>query len=188
MTKENIIKLVEKAKEGNQSAYRDLLNLYWGDIYRFQLSKCKNDYEAEDITIKTFSRAFDKLALYNSKYAFKNWLLSISSNLFIDYLRSQSKKIVAIDIEKENIVIIADKAPSPEDKLIQEQNLADLLHYIKQLKPHYREVIHLRYFQEYSYKEISEELGESLNNTKVRLLRARNLLSKLIKKRDSTDI
>jgi RNA polymerase sigma-70 factor (ECF subfamily) len=180
MKKEEIQKTIEAAKNGSQLAYKHLLNLYWGDVYRFLLAKCHNDYEAEDITIKTFSKAFDKLALYNKKYAFKNWLLTISNNLFIDFVRSQNKNIDAVDIDKEKVIKVIDLAPSPEDKLIQEQHLAELLQYIKQLKPHYREVINLRYFQEYSYKEIAEELGESLNNVKVKLLRARKLLSELI--------
>ncbi len=183
MSKEKIQDIIAKAKNGNQSAYRYLLNHYWGDIYRFLNSKCQNDYEAEELTIKTFSKAFDKIEQYKPKYAFKNWLLAISNNLFIDYLRSQKKYIKPVDIEKDKIMKIADLTPSPEDKLIQEQHLAELLQYIKLLKPHYREVINLRYFQEYSYKEIAEELGESLNNIKVKLLRARKLLSELIKKK-----
>ncbi len=183
MSKENIQNTIDKAKSGNQSAYKELLNLYWGDIYRFLNSKCQNEYETEDLTIKTFSKAFDKIEQYNPKYAFKNWLLSISNNLFIDYLRSKKRHIDAVYIEKEGILKIVDLTPSPEDKLIQEQHLAELLQYIKQLKPHYREVINLRYFQEYSYKEIAEEMGEPLNNIKVKLLRARKLLSELIQKK-----
>ena len=160
-----------------------MLNLYWSDIYRFLNSKCQNDYEAEDLTIKTFSKAFDKIEQYKPEYAFKNWLLTIANNLFIDFLRSKNRHIDATDIEKESMLKIIDLAPSPEDKLIQEQHLAELLQYIKQLKPHYRAVINLRYFQEYSYKEIADELGESLNNVKVKLLRARKLLSELIQKK-----
>lgn len=180
MQKKELHKIIEKAKTGNQTAYKDLLNLYWADVFRFLSAKCSNDYEAEDITIKTFSRAFDKLSLYDSKYSFRNWLLTISSNLHVDYLRSQNKNIEAIDIEKEGVVRIADIEPTAEDKLIQEQHLDALLKYIKQLKPHYREVINLRYFQEYSYKEIAEELEESLSSVKVKLLRARKLLYELI--------
>jgi len=180
MSKKSIQNSIDKAKEGNQTAYKDLLNLYWGDVYRFILAKCQNDYEAEDLTIKTFSKAFDKIVQYDSKYAFKNWLLSISNNLFIDYLRSQKNHIKAVDIENEKILKIVDETPSSEDKLIQEQHLAELLLYIKKLKPHYREVINLRYFQEYTYKEIAEELDEPLNNIKVKLLRARKLLSEMI--------
>jgi len=182
MQKKELHKIIEKAKIGNQTAYTDLLNLYWSDVFRFLSAKCSNDYEAEDITIKTFSRAFDKLALYNSKYPFKNWLLTISSNLHVDYLRTQNKSIEAVDIEKDKIVKIADIAPTAEDKLIKEQHLDALLKYIKRLKPHYREVINLRYFQEFSYKEIAEELGESLSSVKVKLLRARKLLYELISK------
>jgi len=183
MTKEEIQIIIEKAKSDSQSAYTSLLNLYWGDLYRFLNSKCKNDYEAEDLTIKTFSKAFDKLDQYNPKYAFKNWLLTIASNLHIDYIRSQKNNLKEVDIEKDHIIVIADITPTAEDKLIQEQHLASLLKMIKQLKPNYREVINLRYFQEYSYKEIAEELNESLSSVKVKLLRARKLLSELIRRK-----
>jgi RNA polymerase sigma-70 factor (ECF subfamily) len=180
MDKKKIDHIIQKARADSQTAYTDLLNLYWGDVYRFIYAKCIDENEAEDLTIKTFSKAFDKLALYDFKYSFKNWLLSIANNLFIDYLRSEKRKINPVDLEKDRVVSIVDKTPSPEDQLIQQQHLNELLNYIKLLKPHYREVINLRYFQEYSYKEIAEELDESLSNVKVKLLRARKLLNELI--------
>ncbi|MCK5638226.1 MAG: sigma-70 family RNA polymerase sigma factor, partial [Flavobacteriaceae bacterium] len=77
---------------------------------------------------------------------------------------------------------IADEEPSPADRLIQEQNLAQLKAYIRQLKPHYQEVINLRYFQELSYKEIAKELDEPMNNIKIKLLRAKKLLAEIITK------
>ncbi len=181
MNKKQLQRTIAQAQAGNQTAYTELLHLYWGDVYRFLLSKCTNDYDAEDITIKAFSKAFDKLHLYKPDYVFKNWLITIANNLYIDHRRSQRNKIESVDVPKEQVVVIADIAPSPEDKLIKEQHLSALLRDIKKLKPHYREVIQLRYFQEYSYKEMAEELGESLSSVKVKLLRARKLLSEIIK-------
>ena len=61
-----------------------------------------------------------------------------------------------------------------------EQNLAKLLRDIKKLKPHYQEVINLRYFQELSYLEISNKLNEPMSNVKVKLLRAKKLLAEII--------
>ena len=74
-----------------------------------------------------------------------------------------------------------DDAPSVEDQLITEQNLATLLEHIKKLKPHYQEVINLRYFNELSYADIAKELNEPMNNIKVKLLRAKKLLSEAIR-------
>jgi RNA polymerase sigma-70 factor (ECF subfamily) len=78
---------------------------------------------------------------------------------------------------------VADTTPTVEDKLITEQNLSRLLGYIKELKPHYQEVIQLRYFQELSYQEIAEQLNEPLSNVKVKLLRAKKLLAEIIQQR-----
>src|SRR5690606_6864208 len=73
-----------------------------------------------------------------------------------------------------------DESPSLEDELITEQNLAKLLRVIKNLKHHNQEIINLRYYRELSYKEISEELKEPINNVKVKLLRAKKLLADVI--------
>ncbi|HKJ06513.1 MAG TPA: hypothetical protein VJ970_03520, partial [Flavobacteriaceae bacterium] len=72
----NIPDLVKKAKDKDQKAFNTLLNTYWSDIYKFQLTKTSDEDEAEDITIKTFSKAFDKIHLYNKRYNFKTWLIA----------------------------------------------------------------------------------------------------------------
>lgn len=169
---------IQMAKKGDQKAFRHLLDLFWNDVYSFQLKRTKNEYEAEEVTIQTFSKAFDKIDTYNEKYKFKTWLLTISKNLHLDLIRNKELDIAQITPEK--VKKIPDDAPTAEDKLITEQNLSTLLRDIKQLKPHYQRVINLRYFQEMSYKEIAEKMGEPVNNIKVKLLRAKKLLAEII--------
>ncbi|WP_299337241.1 sigma-70 family RNA polymerase sigma factor [uncultured Psychroserpens sp.] len=174
---------IEKAKNNDQIAFNFLLDTFWNSVYGFQLKRTQNENDAEDITIQTFSKAFDKIHTYNDKYEFKTWLITISKNIHIDLVRKQKSTISSrSNISEDNDYhSIIDESPTPEDKLITEQNLAKLLRDIKQLKPHYQEVINLRYFQELSYKEISESLDESINNVKVKLLRAKKLLAEIIK-------
>jgi len=174
---------IEKAKVGDQVAFTSLLDYYWNEVYGFMLQRTQNETDAEDITIETFAKAFDKIATYNPEFQFNTWLISIAKNAHIDMLRKK-KSTLFIDItdeEDSQAYNIADSSPSAEDKLITEQNLSRLLQCIKELKPHYQEVIQLRYFQELSYQEISEELEEPLSNVKIKLLRAKKLLAEIIK-------
>ena len=172
---------IKEAKSGSQSAYNYLLNAHWNLVYTFQLKRTQDDFKAEEITIQTFSKAFNHLSTYDPKYKFSTWLITISKNLHIDLLRKESSEHKRVHKEfKLNSVI--DKNPTAEDSLITEQNLSELLAHIKKLKPHYQEMINLRYFQEMSYKEMAKALDEPLSNVKVKLLRARRLLSDLIEK------
>ena len=171
--------LIDQAKKGDQKAFNDLLNIYWKDVYHFQLNKGNNEDEAEDITIKAFAKAFDKIHTFDDSFQFKTWLFTISSNLHIDHLRKKKTETVSINKNQE-VHRIVDEDPTPSDKLIQEQNLAQLKAYILQLKPHYQEVINLRYFQELSYKEMAAHIDEPINNIKVKLLRAKKLLAEII--------
>ncbi|MFC0603983.1 RNA polymerase sigma factor [Winogradskyella pulchriflava] len=174
---------ITKAKQNDQIAFNFLLDTFWNDVYAFQLKRTENENDAEDITIQTFSKAFDKINTYNEDYKFKTWLITISKNIHIDLVRKQKKTIRNTSKDNDdNYFDIIDDSPTPEDKIITEQNLAKLLRDIKKLKPHYQEVINLRYFQELSYKEISEELNEPINNVKVKLLRAKKLLAAIITK------
>ncbi len=176
---------IKKAKNNDQKAFSFLLDTFWDDVYGFQLKRIENENDAEDITIQTFSRAFDKIDTYNPEYKFKTWLITISKNIHIDFIRKR-KKSINEDLSNENeqkVLEILDTSPSPEDKIITEQNLVKLLKDIKKLKPHYQEVINLRFFQEFSYKEISKELNEPINNVKVKLLRAKKLLAEILQKK-----
>lgn len=173
---------IEKAKTGDQTAFTYLLDHYWNEVYGFMLKRTENETDTEDVVIETFAKAFDKIAAYNPEFQFNTWLIAIAKNVHIDMLRKK-KPALFLDINNDNDELaydVADTAPSAEDKLITEQNLSSLLHCIKQLKPRYQEVIQLRYFQELSYQEIADELGDPLTNVKVKLLRAKKLLAEII--------
>ncbi|PTM11609.1 MAG: RNA polymerase subunit sigma-70 [Bacteroidetes bacterium] len=180
-----ISEAIEKAKKNNQIAFNFLLDKFWNNVYGFLLKRTENENDAEDITIEAFSRAFDKINSYDSNYNFKTWLITIAKNIHIDFLRKK-KNSISVNKSKhdeQHVHQIIDESPTPEDIIITEQNLAKLLRDIKKLKPHYQEVINLRYFQEFSYQEISNELNEPMSNVKVKLLRAKKLLSEIIQKK-----
>jgi len=183
-TENSIKENIQKAKEGNQIAFSALLDTFWNDVYGFQLLRTKNENDAEDITIRTFSRAFDKINTYDEAYEFKTWLITISKNLHVDLIRKRKRSLLD-DMDSQGDVVkkVLDESPSVEDQLIIEQNLANLLQDIKKLKPHYQKVINLRYFNELSYADIAKELNEPVNNIKVKLLRAKKLLAEIIKKK-----
>lgn len=180
-----INEVIKKAKENDQKAFNFLLNQFWDKVYGFQLKRVENENEAEDITIRTFSKAFGKIDTFNEDFKFGTWLITISKNIHIDLLRKEKSSIRSKIAKTQDHYAyqILDETPSIEDKIITEQNLAKLLRDIKKLKPHYQEVINLRFFQELTYKEISEEINESINNVKVKLLRAKKLLAEIIQKK-----
>lgn len=173
---------IEAAKKGDQKAFSYLLNAFWSDVYNFQLKRTNDENDAEDITVQTFSRAFDKIGTYDDNFSFKTWLITISKNIHIDMLRSQKPDLVHSSSEEREAKSIVDESPTAEDSLIMEQNLNRLLLCIKQLNDPYRTAIQLRYLQEKSYKEIAQEMESSLSNVKVILLRARKMLSEILKK------
>lgn len=179
MNQTELEKLIKSAKSGNQVAYNALLEHFWNDVYAFQLKRLQNEFEAEEITIQTFSKAFDKLDTYNSEYKFKTWLITISKNIHIDTTRV--KTLDTTSVHRMTTKAIADESLDAENQLILEQNLQSLLQHLKRLKPSYEEIIRLRFFKEMSYKEIAEQLDEPLNNVKVKLLRAKKLLAESIK-------
>lgn len=180
-----INKKIEEAKKGDQIAFTFLLDFYWNEVYGFMLKRTENETDAEDITIETFSKAFDKIGTYNSDFQFNTWLIAIAKNVHIDLLRKKKTQLFITISENQDLQTqnIADTSPSAEDELITEQNVSQLLRFIKELKPHYQEVIQLRYFQELSYQEIATKIDEPISNVKIKLLRAKKLLAEIIKER-----
>ena len=187
--KQKLLRQIKLAKEGDQIAFNYLLDTFWSDVYNFQLKRTENENDAEDITIQTFSKAFNKIHLFDDAYKFSTWLIAISKNIHYDFLRKEKASIHGKTTNEgdDRVYFIPDDSPTAEDKLINEQNLAKLLKDIKKLKPHYQRVIQLRYFQELSYNEIAKEIDEPISNVKVKLLRAKKLLASIITKSSKND-
>lgn len=170
------------AKNGDQASFSALLDLYWDEVLGYHLKRNVNENDAEDICIQTFAKAFSKIDTFNESYTFKTWLIAISKNEYVDFLRKKNATY-KIDIQQTthlDDIELADDSLSQEDELIRKQNLSSLLKCIKKLKPQYRKIIMLRYFQEYTYKEIARETQETVSNVKVQLLRAKKLLAQQI--------
>ena len=91
-----INKKIEKAKKGDQIAFTFLLDHYWNEVYGFMLKRTENETDAEDITIETFSKAFDKISTYNSEFQFNTWLIAIAKNVHIDLLRKKKSSLSVI--------------------------------------------------------------------------------------------
>ncbi len=182
--------LVQRAVKGDQKSFAELMGRYRDAIYFMLLKMVNNKSDAEDLTIEAFGKAFKNLGQYSPNYAFSTWLFKIASNNCIDFLRKKRTNIVSIDSandddnENETPIHLKDEMPDPEEGLIKQQKAILMRTVVKKLKPRYRTLIELRYFKEFSYEEIADELDLPLGTVKAQLFRARELLFNTLKGTD----
>lgn len=176
MTLENIIL---EARKGKRNAQNAVIELLWNKVYNYVYGKIRNEEEAEDVAIETFTKVFTKLKLYNEDFDFTTWVISIAHNTMIDHIRKSPKLGISIDDET-NLLEILEDQPSPEEYLILKQDNDKLNKAIAKLRDPYQKIIELRYIEDKTYKEIAEELNLTLPNVKVRLLRAKQLLMEIM--------
>lgn len=182
-------KLVRLAVEtGDQKAYAELLQRYKESVFFMMMKMCSNKDDAEDLTIEAFGRAFKKLDQYSPDFAFSTWLFKIASNNAIDFLRKKKQKFsISLDNRSENSegeshsANIKAAGLDPEEHFIRKQKIESVRLLVDNLKPKYKEMIELFYFQEMSHEEISKRLNLPIGTIKAQLFRARDLLYNALK-------
>jgi RNA polymerase sigma factor (sigma-70 family) len=178
--------LVQLALKGNQRAYAQLLDFYYEAVFSKLLRMTNDSYSADDFTIEAFSKAFSKLEQYTPDFAFSTWLFTIATNNCIDHLRKLKKEDGLQEVIEDIPAVpfeIPSEQPGPEAALIRRQERARLRSIVKSLKPNYRQLVELYYFEEHSVEEIATKLNLPEGTVKVRLFRARELLYNILKGR-----
>ncbi len=193
------LKLTEKAQRdyqlvraaldrGEQMAYSELMSNYRDSLYFMMLKMTNNPQDADDLTIEAFGKAFRNLRQYTPDFAFSTWLFKIASNNCIDFLRKKKmNEAISLDNgDKEEGTddladIIHSPSRTPEEDIIRQQKIEALREVVDRLKPHYRRLIELRYYQELSYEEISQQLEMPVGTIKAQLFRAREFLYHILK-------
>ncbi|WP_026906057.1 sigma-70 family RNA polymerase sigma factor [Paucisalibacillus globulus] len=155
--------LVKKAQKGNVEAFLTLFQMYEEDIYRMAFIYVKNQSDALDVVQETAYRSFKTIKKLKEPKYFKTWLIRIAINCSLDLLKKQCKITHLHPGFEENI---------PEE-IIEDIDLEvavqDLIEY---LNAEEKSVVILRFFEEFTFKEISETLEIPLGTAKTILYRA----------------
>ncbi|MEG2070615.1 MAG: sigma-70 family RNA polymerase sigma factor [Bacteroidales bacterium] len=185
-SKRDYILLKDALDNGNQKAYAELLKIYRDPIYFMLLKMMNNPYDAEDLTIEAFGKAFKNLDKYTTDYAFSTWLFKIAINNCIDYMRRKNSSPQCVDQDlcnyENSLQDIANpyRQETPEDNYMEKQRVKIMHLAVDQLRPKYKMLIELRYYEELSYEEIAKELNISMSNVKIQLYRAKDMLAAIM--------
>jgi len=165
--------LVVSYSEGNNSAFDCLLARHKNNLYNYIFFIVKNRELAEDIFQETFIKAIVtiKQGRYVENGKFRAWITRIAHNLIIDHFRQEkNENSVSNDempVDLLNKASLCDE--TIEDSLIRNQIMSDVRKLIEFLPKNQREVLEMRYYQDLSFKEISEITGVSINTALGRM-------------------
>jgi RNA polymerase sigma-70 factor (ECF subfamily) len=163
------------AKEGNESAFRELYENHYEMIYRLAYRYSKSQQDAEDIMQDTFIKAFKGIKKFdfNISTNFSAWIYQIGYHCSMDYLRKRKKRgadqtesLTDFYSEPES------KDSSPEASAITSQTMTQVKNALDILSPKQRMIFDLRHLRHQALKEISSQLQCSQSTVKKQLQRA----------------
>jgi len=174
--------LVKKYLTGDNLSFEILLTRHKSRVFAFIMSKIKNRDITEDIFQDTFIKVINSLqkGKYNEEGKFLPWMMRIAHNLVIDHFRKESKMKNIRPTDEFNIFdVINDGNRGQDAEMIRKRVHADLNMLIQDLPEDQMEVLKMRYFEDMSFKEISQITGVSINTALGRmryaLINLRNL-------------
>lgn len=175
--------LVQRVRAGDHAAFELLVERYKRLIYNLSYRLLGNSHDADDAAQETFLRAYTRLTTYAPDGRFGAWLSAICSHWCIDTMRARGRRVQTVALGKvpESDRFISQLA-GPEEWALARAGSDEVQGWLEQLPPQYRAVLVLRYFQDRSYNEIAEVLGEPVSTVRMRLFRARGLLVQVVER------
>ncbi len=176
-------KSVERIIKGCLRGERKYQKLLYQSFYGKMLAVCMrystDASEAQDILHDGFIKVYSKLDAYEYKGSFEGWIRRIIVNNAIDFVRN--KKNFIVNIGDESNIDNLNKKTSDEEELkdITKMKAEVIIKMIQKLSPAYRTVFNMYVIEEYSHKEIAEQLNISIGTSKSNLAKAKIKLRKL---------
>ena len=175
--------VVQKVLDGETELFEILLRRYNELLYRTVRSYIDRPSDIDDVMQDTYIKAFQKLYQFKNESLFSTWLIRIGINEALQRKR-KFKRYQMLDISNEKgIVQLADRSiMNPERKTMYAESVHIIEKAIDLLPEKYKIVYMLREVQDLEISEISDSLGLSNSNVKVRLHRARNMMKESVMK------
>jgi RNA polymerase sigma-70 factor (ECF subfamily) len=158
--------------KGEESALVELIRDYRDGLMLYINGIVSDLSVAEELTEDTFLKLVLKKPRFSARCSFKTWLYTIGRNLALDYLRRNRRSTVCL----EDCPLSCDEAYDLEQQYIQQENQILLHQAMKKLKPEYRQVLWLVYFEGFRCAEVGKIMGKSEATTQTLVSRARKAL------------
>jgi len=178
--------LVDRFKQGDPSAFDEMVSRYWDRIYAMVNQLLRNSQDAEEVTQDAFIRAHRGLVNFRGESAFSTWLYQIATNLarnrYWYWWRRKRDHTVSFDqpVSADNETTLAELIPAeletPGDATVTQELVSRIGEGMEKLSPKHREILILRNVKNLSYEEIAVILGISVGTVKSRIARARESL------------
>jgi RNA polymerase sigma-70 factor (ECF subfamily) len=175
--KENESEWLVRAQKGDDEAFARLVELYQKPVYNLCYRMLGNSGDAEDAAQEAFLRAYKNLRRYDRNRSFATWLLSIASHYCIDQLRKRRFNAFSIDDDEKAWLEPPDPGMGPESTVGMHEKQAQVQELLEKLSPKDRAAVIMRYWYDYSYEEIAQELSLTVSAVKSRLHRSRRDLA-----------
>lgn len=176
---ERDIELMEKIKNGDESAFEEIVARHHKSIYNIAYRFLYSPAEAEDITQEVFLRVFRASKTYSPKAKFSTWLFTITKNLCFNEMRKK-KDVNILSIEDEIIPELHSVDNNPVTELENKEVRQRVLDAVKALPANLRIAVILLKYHNLSYEEVASILGCTVNAVKLRVHRAKHFLAKSI--------
>ena len=168
--------LVTRAREGDQDAFRVLVERHSQALFRLAFRMTGNEHDAEDMVQETFLRAHRQLGRFESRSSLSTWLHRIAANCSLDLLRKRQRRAEAdraVDLESgEAGAAVLSHEPAPDQQLYHAEVQQRVERAMEQLTPMERTAFVLRHFEGRSIEEIGTVLGAGASATKQSIFRA----------------
>jgi RNA polymerase sigma-70 factor, ECF subfamily len=177
---EDLARLLQSKQD--EAALGELIRRYQQKLFYYVVKIAGNRDDAEDMVQETFLKVYENIQGFDADKKFSSWIYRISHNLTINHLK-KNQRLKAV--EAHTLDWLEEHHREVEDFLAKEerQKLTDeMVNMLEYLRPEYREVIVLYYFEEKSYNEISDILRIPEATVGVWLRRGREQLRKLVEK------
>jgi RNA polymerase sigma factor (sigma-70 family) len=180
--------LVAKAKSGHREAFGELYNRHQLRTYRAAFRILRNQQDAEDAVQRAFQLALVNLERFREDSAFSTWLTRIAINEALMLLRQRRAggplRENRSDYEQKNGgVVVADKRPTPEELVCENERRTALLQAVERLRENLRVVILHRDLKGLTNAETAKILGLSVTAVKARAFHAKRFLRKSLERK-----
>jgi len=178
--------LVRRAREGDLSAYDDLMRRYQERIYATIYHMTSNHDDANDLAQEAFIKAFHALKSFKGGSSFYTWIYRIAVNKTINFLKQRKNRthmsLNDLDFNAENdpdlVALVSDKNPRRDAGLAELQEKLNAA--MQKLSDHHRLVVTLHDVQGMSHEEIAKIMGCNIGTVRSRLFYARQQLQALM--------